>query len=141
MKRILLALMLSALSLLAVADSTLEVEDAWVREAPPNARMMAAYMTLKNTGSGDAILRQVDSPAFSHVMLHKSEIVDGVARMIHQDEIVIPAQGSIELKPGSFHLMMPAPEQRLVAGDQVDFILTFADGESIRVLADVRKKP
>jgi hypothetical protein len=141
MKRTLLALILSAWSLLAAADSTLQVEDAWVREAPPNAHMMAAYMTLKNTGSGDAVLTQVDSPAFGHVMLHKSEVVDGVARMIHQDEIIIPAQGSVELQPGGFHLMMPAPEKRLVEGDRVDFILTFSNDDTIRVQADVRKKP
>jgi len=141
MKQTLLALIVSAWSLLATADATLQVEDAWVREAPPNAQLMAAYMTLKNTGSGDAVLTQVDSPAFGHVMLHKSEVVDGVARMIHQSEIVIPAQGAVELKPGSFHLMMPAPEKRLVEGDRVDFVLTFSNGDISRVQADVRKKP
>jgi len=141
MKQTLLALIVSAWSLLATADATLQVEDAWVREAPLKAHMMAAYMTLKNTGSGDAVLTQVDSPAFDHVMLHKSEVVDGVARMIHQSEIVIPAQGAVELKPGSFHLMMPAPEKRLVEGDRVDFVLTFSNGDTTRVQADVRKKP
>jgi copper(I)-binding protein len=141
MKQTLLALIVSAWSLLATADATLQVEDAWVREAPPNAHMMAAYMTLKNTGSGDAVLTQVDSPAFDHVMLHKSEVVDGVARMIHQSEIVIPAKGAVELKPGSFHLMMPAPEKRLVEGDRVEFVLTFSNGDTTRVQADVRKKP
>jgi copper(I)-binding protein len=141
MKQTLLALIVSAWSLLATADATLQVEDAWVREAPPNAHMMAAYMTLKNTGSGDAVLTQVDSPAFGHVMLHKSEVVDGVARMIHQSELVIPAKGAVELKPGSFHLMMPAPEKRLVEGDRVEFVLTFSNGDTTRVQADVRKKP
>jgi len=141
MKRILLALIVSAWSLLATADSELQVENAWVREAPPSAHMMAAYMTLKNPGSSDTVLTQVDSPAFDHVMLHKSEVVDGVARMIHQHDILIPAQGSVELKPGSFHLMMPTPEKRLVEGDRVDFILTFSNGETIRLQADVRKKP
>ncbi|MEA3244501.1 MAG: copper chaperone PCu(A)C [Pseudomonadota bacterium] len=141
MKRALLALIVSAWSLLATADSELQVENAWVREAPPSAHMMAAYMTLKNPGSSDTVLTQVDSPVFDHVMLHKSEVVDGVARMIHQDDILIPAQSSVELKPGSFHLMMPTPEKRLVEGDRVDFILTFSNGETIRLQADVRKKP
>jgi len=141
MKRTLLGLILSVWSLLTVAESTLQVEDAWVREAPPNAHMMAAYMTLMNRGAGEAVLTQVGSPAFGHVMLHKSEVVDGVARMIHQHEIVIPAHGSVELKPGSFHLMMPAPDKRLVEGDRVDFVLTFSNGDTIRVQADVRKKP
>ena len=141
MKHILIASLLSVCSLLAVADSTLQVENAWVREAPPTAHMMAAYMRLRNTGSDDVVLSRVDSPTFNHVMLHKSEVVDGIARMSHQDELLIPAGESVELEPGSFHLMMPAPQQRLVAGDRVEFVLTFANGATVRVQADVRKKP
>ena len=141
MKRTFLALILCAWSLAATADAALQVENARVREAPPNAHMMAAYMRLVTTSSDVVVVTQVDSPAFGHVMLHKSEVVDGVARMIHLDEIVVPAQASVELKPGSFHLMMPAPEHRLVEGDRVDFVLTISSGDTIRVQADVRKKP
>ncbi len=141
MKRTFLTLILCAWSLAATADAALQVENARVREAPPNARMMAAYMTLNNTGSSDVVLTRVDSPAFGHVMLHKTEVIDGVARMIHQDDIVVPAKRVVELKPGSFHLMMPAPQKRLVEGDRVDFILTLSNGDTIRVQADVRKKP
>ena len=141
MTRVFMAMMLAAWSLPALTDATLQVEDAWVREAPPTARMMAAYMTLKNPGSSEAVVVRVESPAFSHIMLHKSEVVDGVARMMHQDELKIPAGGSVELEPGGFHLMMPAPEKRLNAGQRVEFILTLADGNSIRVQAEIRKKP
>ena len=141
MKRVLLALILSTCHLFALADARLEVKNAWVREAPPSARMLAAYMTLENQSSSEAVLTQVDSPAFGHVMLHKTEVVDGMARMLHQDEVVIPAQGTVELKPGGLHLMMSAPEKRLTEGDQVEFVLTFSTGETIRVQADVRKKP
>ena len=141
MRKVFPAMMLTVWSLLAMAESTLQVENAWVREAPPTARMMAAYMTLKNPGRADVTVVKVESPAFSHVMLHKSEVVDGVARMLHQDELVVPAGDSLELKPGGFHLMMPAPDTRLSAGQRVEFVLTFADGNSIRVQAEVRKKP
>ena len=141
MKHIFLTAMLFAWSFVATAESGVKVENAWVREAPPTARMMAAYMTLKNTGEQETVLVEVGSTAFRHVMLHKSEVIDGVARMMHLDELIIPAQGSVELKPGSYHLMMPAPDTRLSAGDSVDFILTFADGNSITVRADVQKKP
>lgn len=122
------------------AGSEIEVTDIWVREAPPGARMLAAFMVIHNTGDQDAVLNDVDSPAFNHVMLHRSTMVDGVARMQHQDEITIPAGGSVSLEPGSFHLMMPAPETRLQAGDQVDFLLHFADDSCVRVTADVKKK-
>jgi copper(I)-binding protein len=141
MKRILLALTLAACSWLHVAQAEVQVEDAWVREAPPGARMLAAYLTVNNSGAEDLVLVEVQSPAFSHIMLHKSEVVDGVARMIHLDEIVIPAQGSVQLQPGGMHLMMPTPEARLSAGDRVPLVLIFADGNRLEVQADVRKKP
>lgn len=141
MKRILLALTLAACSWLPVAQAEVQVEDAWVREAPPGARMLAAYLTVNNSGAEDLVLVEVQSPAFSHIMLHKSEVIDGVARMIHLDEIVIPAQGSVQLQPGGMHLMMPAPEARLSAGDRVPLVLIFADGNRLEVQADVRKKP
>jgi len=141
MKHILLALTLAACSWLPVAQAEVQVEDAWVREAPPGARMLAAYLTVNNSGAEELVLVEVQSPAFSHIMLHKSELVDGVARMTHLDEIVIPAQGSVQLEPGGMHLMMPAPEARLSAGDRVPLVLIFADGNRLEVQAEVRKKP
>ena len=141
MKHILLALTLAACSWLPVAQADVQVEDAWVREAPPGARMLAAYLTVNNSGAEELVLVEVQSPAFSHIMLHKSELVDGVARMTHLDEIVIPAQGSVQLEPGGMHLMMPAPEARLSAGDRVPLVLIFADGNRLEVQAEVRKKP
>jgi copper(I)-binding protein len=141
MKRVFLLMAFSVLAAVAVANPAVVVEDAWVREAPPGAPMLAAYMTLNNQTPEEQVLIDVTSPAFSHVMLHQSRIVDGVARMVHLDELVIPAQDSVKLEPGGLHLMMPAPEIRLSAGDRVEFILKFADGRSIRVQAIVAKKP
>jgi len=141
MKPLLTTLLLTLLTSLAVAGSGLVVDSAWVREAPPGAGMMAAYLVISNSGDSDARLIAVDSPAFAHVMLHKSETVDGVARMVHQDSILIPAHGSVALEPGSYHLMMPAPEARLKAGDQIEFLLHFADDSCVAVTAVVRKTP
>jgi len=141
MRALLMTVLLCGWSLLAMAESSVQVENAWVREAPPGAQMMSAYMTLKNTGTDDAVLVSVESPAFRMVMLHKSVIVDGIARMSHVDELPVPAGASVKLEPGSFHLMMPAPEQRLRSGDQVEFNLGFADGKTLRVQVTVRKKP
>ena len=141
MKRLLTVLAFTFLTAVAVAAEDVVVENAWIREAPPGARMMAAYLVIRNPADKAIELIAVDSPAFAHVMMHKSETVDGVARMIHQDSIVIPAGGSVALEPGSFHLMMPAPETRLTAGDSVELRLHFADERCVPVTAVVKKKP
>jgi periplasmic copper chaperone A len=139
MKRILLSTLLF-LAHTVYAGSEIEVTNAWVREAPPGARMLAAFMVIRNSGDKEAVLTGVDSADFKHVMLHQSIVVDGVARMQHQDDIHIPAGGSVSLEPGSFHLMMPAPELRLEEGDQVEFVLHFSDESCVRITADVKKK-
>ncbi|HHJ16269.1 MAG TPA: copper chaperone PCu(A)C [Gammaproteobacteria bacterium] len=140
MKQLLLAILL-CWNTLALAEVDVQVDHAWVREAPPGARMMAAYMTLINRGEEDITLVDVNSPAFRMVMLHKSAMVDGMARMSHVDKLDIPAGASVALEPGSYHLMMPAPDTRLVSGDKVEFILEFADESQLRVEAEVRKAP
>lgn len=140
MKRLLTVLALILLTPLAAADDII-VGDAWVREAPPGARMMAAYLTISNPGDNDIRLVAVESPAFAGVMMHKSEVRDGMASMTHQDSIVIPAHGSVTLEPGATHLMMPAPDVRLNAGDKVRFLLHFADESCVAITAVVRKKP
>lgn len=123
----------------SLAEPELLVSNAWVREAPPGAHMLAAYLTIENPSAQVRVLTGVESKQFSHVMLHKSEVVDGMARMIHVDRLELPAHGKIVLEPGSYHLMMPAPEKRLTTGDQVDFVLSFANGESMNIQAEVRK--
>jgi hypothetical protein len=140
MKKLLLTLLLTAGCTVALAGKP-QVRDAWVREAPPGASMMAAYLVIENPGDKDLTLVSVDSPDFAHVMMHRSVTVDGVARMQHQHSIAIPAHGSVALEPGGYHLMMPAPEKRLTAGDKVGFVLHFADRTRLPVTAEVRKKP
>lgn len=115
------------------------VDDVWVREAPPNARMLAAYMTLHNSGDEEQTLIGVSSPDFTHVMMHETRVVEGMARMLHRDRLEIPPQSSLAFEPGGLHLMMPAPDTRLLSGDRVEFVLEFADGARIPVQAEVKK--
>ncbi len=133
-----MALLLSA-SLAVAAETQTLVSDAWVREAPPGASMLAGYLTIENPSDEDLVLVDVSSPRFARVMMHRSEMVDGMARMIHEESITIPAHGKTEFKPGSYHLMMPAPDLRLTTGDPVPFVLRFANGEQLEVSAEVRK--
>lgn len=121
------------------ADSDITVSDAWIREAPPGAAMLAAYMKIHNSGSTKRILAGVDSPHFSHVMLHKSVVMDGIAKMLHQDNIEIPPGETLILQPGSFHLMMTAPEKPLQRGQSAEFVLHMKNGENITVTATVKR--
>jgi copper(I)-binding protein len=49
-------------------------------------------------------------------------------RMRQVPQITVPANGSIELKPGSFHVMLIKLKQPLKEGDAVNVTLNFDDG-------------
>ncbi|RMD70852.1 MAG: copper chaperone PCu(A)C [Gammaproteobacteria bacterium] len=77
MKRLLLAFgLLVAFPLWAV-----EVEHPWIPEAPPNAKVLAGYMTLVNTGDAPEVLTGVESPLFQRVEMHRMVMEKGMARM------------------------------------------------------------
>ncbi len=120
------------------AGGSIDINQAWIREAPPGAPMLAAYLCLDNTGDSAVTLTGVESPVFDHVMMHRTENSGGMTRMIHQDQVVIPAGKKVCFEPGGLHLMMPAPEQRLVAGDQVEMILQFPDAPCQRIQVPVK---
>ena len=91
----------------------MEVHEAWIREAPPNARVLAAYMELRNHSDKPRILIGVTSPAFAFAELHKTMEHGGMAHMEQVDEIVIPPHGKVVLGPGDLHVMLIDPTLQL----------------------------
>ena len=138
-KRFAVGVMLMVTCLLALADSTIVVRDAWVREAPPGAAVLAAYFTLENTGTKEDNLVAVRCPDFDKIEIHATEIRAGVARMIALDALPIPPQAVVKLAPGGYHLMLHHPRRALAAGMSVKLELRFDSGARMSVAAPVRR--
>jgi periplasmic copper chaperone A len=138
-KRFAVGVMLLMTSLLAVADSSIMVRDAWVREAPPGAPVLAAYFTLENPGSKADKLVAVRGADFDQIEIHATEIRAGVARMIALDALPIPPQAVVKLAPGGYHLMLHQPRRALAAGMSVKLELRFESGTRMTVVAPVRR--
>ena len=118
------------------------VQDAWIREAPPNASAMAGYLSITNSTDQDRILTFAKSKQFNVVEIHRTIVEDGVAKMRRQDEVIVPAGQSLEFKPGDFHLMLMNPQAKLKAGDEVTVTLCLLkDGkiEELDVIMPVKK--
>ena len=115
------------------------VQDPWVQEAPPTAKVNAGYMVLENHSGQAQVLTGASSPAFERVEIHSTEISGGMARMIRQESLEIPAHGSFEFKPGAYHFMLINAKHAPKAGGKVQLMLTFADGSQTHVTAEVRK--
>ncbi|HEY5603735.1 MAG TPA: copper chaperone PCu(A)C [Gammaproteobacteria bacterium] len=123
----------------AHTDGGVVVKDAWVREAPPNAKVLAAYMTIENHTAQQKVLTGVSSSAFGAIEIHKTVQKDGMASMAPQKELTIAAENSVQLEPGGLHLMLFNPGTPLKAGDSVTFTLKFANGGTSIVSAKVQK--
>mgnify|MGYP001568737985 FL=1 len=139
LKRFAVGAVLMMTSLFAVADSAIVVRDAWVREAPPGAPVLAAYFTLENPGSKADKLVAVLCPDFAKIEIHATEIRTGVARMIALDALPIPPHAVVKFAPGGQHLMLHRPRRALAAGMNVKLELRFDSGARLTVLAPVRR--
>ncbi|MEM7401472.1 MAG: copper chaperone PCu(A)C [Pseudomonadota bacterium] len=122
------------LALLTVAcnqksTETIQVSDAWVREAPPNVSMLAGYANIKNNSAEDRTITSARSNQFKMVEIHKTIVEDGVAKMRRQNNLIIRAGKTLKLKPGSYHLMLMHPQSNLKLNDEVNVTITVKNGD------------
>ena len=118
-KSILLALIILLTACQKTEQEILTIEDAWVREAPPSASMLAGYVTITNNTDEVLTLTSAISKQFHHVEIHRTIVENGVAKMRHQKELPIPAGESVKLEPGGYHFMLMHPESSVKADDEV----------------------
>ena len=71
-------------------------------------------------------LVSASSPAAGEVQLHEMAMDGNVMKMRQVKDIPIPAGGSVELKPGGYHLMFLNLKGPFVAGQTVPVKLKFA---------------
>jgi hypothetical protein len=121
------------------AADALTVVDPWIREAPPNAPALAAYLRIDNASSSARRLAGIESESFAAIVIHETVVSDGVARMEHRDGVEIEAGGSVEFAPGGLHLMLMEPEQELSEGDRVTLTLIFDRDDRILLEIPVRR--
>ncbi|MEW6602822.1 MAG: copper chaperone PCu(A)C [Nitrospirota bacterium] len=122
----------------AYAHQQVSVLNAWVRSAPPGADVLAAYMTIQNDSEETKVLTKVTSSMFGRIEIHKTEMSEGMMKMIPQESLPIPAGEAVTLEPGGFHLMLMAPKSVPKEGEEVDLLLMFGNGHSQRIKVPVR---
>ena len=137
----LLAILLLVSAATALANPGVEIKDAWVRQAPPNAQVMAAYMTLLNHGPHGKTVVGAASPLFAKVEFHETIHKNGMAMMQRRESLPIESGGKMVLKPSGYHMMLIAPQTQnlLKAGDQVPLVLHFSDGTRYNFTSTVQK--
>ena len=124
------ALLLAAVAAPASASAAgkLEIRDAWIRSAPPNAMMLAGYATLHNTGDAPITIRTVKAQGFDDTSLHETVLVGDVSQMRSIEKLTIAPDESVNFAPGGKHIMLMQPTTSPHPGDHVAITFGFADG-------------
>lgn len=120
-------------------ESTLRITGAWVREAPPVAKVNAGYFSICNGGETDTMLSQVSSPRFGRVEMHQTVEENGTSRMERLVSVSLPAGKCVTFEPGGRHLMMFDAVERVRAGENVLLRFTFTNQADLEITAPVRR--
>ena len=98
----------------ATMASRITPSDTWAKAA--DSGMSAAFGTLKNTGTKPIVVTGARGDA-GPVQLHVTQKTATGMEMKETKSFTVPAGGSLELKPGSSHLMFMNLSHALKAGE------------------------
>jgi hypothetical protein len=135
-------LLIAAVALLASATAAAQtsVTDAWVRGTVSGQKATGAFMQLRSPAG--AALVAASSPVAGVVEIHEMRMEGDVMRMRAIPKLDLPANRTVELKPGGYHVMLMELKQPLRKGEVVPITLRVqaADGktETLEVKAEVR---
>jgi copper(I)-binding protein len=153
-------LTLAALALVGCAPATAETplatdeasivptaSEVWLKAVPElmdGTGMTGLFGVFENSSDEDImILGGTADPALTLTKLDAHEVVQNDAgEMIMQETeggIIIPAHGSVTLKPGGYHVMFWDLLKPIAVGDDVVVTINFSNGTSLDVTAVARE--
>lgn len=141
MNRINRVIVMSSLALAGPwACAQTSVKDAWVRATVAQQKATGAFMQLRSVKGGKLISAQ--SPVAGSVEIHEMAMDGDLMKMRAVAGVDLPAGTAVELKPGSYHMMMLDLKHQLKEGDNVQLTLVIDanDGkrEKVEVTAPVK---
>ncbi|PWW02042.1 hypothetical protein DFR52_102707 [Hoeflea marina] len=105
-----------------------------MKGTPPNAPVSGGYLTIENTGSEADRLVSADTGFAGQTQIHEMSMEGDVMKMRElPDGLEIPAGGSVELKPGGYHVMFMQLKEQMKPGEMRKAILTFEKAGQIEV--------
>jgi len=138
MKSILVAAILALVANAAFAHEykagSLEIKHPWARATPKGAAVAGGYMTIVNNGTTADRLLGGSSPASGKFEIHEMAMDNGVMKMrpLPKGLEIKPGQ-TVELKPGSYHLMFMGLKQPFEKDMRVKGTLVFEKAGTVEV--------
>ena len=105
---------------------SLVIDHPWSRATPKGASVAGGYMKITNTGTTSDRLVGGATEVAKRFEIHEMSMDGGVMKMRElSNGLEIPAGKTIELKPGSYHVMLQNLSRQLAKGERVKASLTF----------------
>lgn len=111
------------------AQATVKVEGGWARATVQGQQATGAFMKL--TAPQATCLVSVASPVAGVAEIHEMKMDGGVMKMRAVNGLDLPANQAVELKPGSYHLMLMDLKAPLMKDSSVALTLTFKDAKGV----------
>jgi copper(I)-binding protein len=141
MKRGLLMSLILPAALIAGSASAagMKLESAWARTSPPGAQVAAVYLRIDNTGGKSDRLLTIRSDVAASAEVHRTTVVEGIARMRPVSTLHVGADEIVAFEPGGLHVMLFGLKQPLLAGQTFQVELGFELSGKQKVTVKVRE--
>lgn len=137
------ATLLAALVSLSIASPSrahdytigqLHIAHPWSRATPPGSKVAGGFLKIENKGTTVDRLIGGTFPAAGRFEIHTMAMAGGVMTMRHLDKgLEIPPGQTIELKPGSYHLMFMDLATGITEGKRIKGTLVFEKAGTIEI--------
>ena len=113
---------------------TVKVGEPWTRVTPPSAKVAGGFLTLTNTGTASDRLMGGSSPIAGRIEVHEMTLDGGTMKMreLSQGLEIKPGQ-TVELKPGSFHIMFMDLKTPITDGASIKGTLVFEKAGPVEI--------
>jgi len=119
-------------------EDKIKINNVWMRTSSQNMAT-ALYFTIENTSEKADTLFRVDSDIAGKVEIHETYSRGDMMGMQKVDFLAIKSKKILELKPGSYHVMLMKLKEDVNDGDKENFVLHFKQAGEINVTATAKK--
>jgi len=119
-------------------NENVQIEKIWARPTL-EGNNSAVYFIIQNNQSTNEKMLSAESTIAEFSEIHLSSNVDGVMKMMEQENVEIEAGKQLEFKPMSYHIMLINLKQDLNVGDQFNLILYFENAGAKEIEVEVKE--
>lgn len=114
------------------------LKSGMAKPSVPGQKVSAAYVTLVNPTDQAIQVNAISSDVAENTEFHTMKMEGSKMVMRQLEDVSIPAQGELVLRPGGDHIMLMQLHKPLQLGDQVNMTLELSNGESFSMTVPVK---